>query len=709
MKKIYLLILTAVFFAQCSKKTAEVAKSTAPAKVAPFRTTAPGAAPARPIELGKYNSFDMDNGLKVIVVENHKLPVVSYQLSLLNNPVMEGDQVGYVSFAGDMLSKGTKTKTKAQIDEEIDFVGASVSSSSGGLFGTSLKKHSGVVLGLMSDMLYNPSFPADELEKMRKQALSGLAQSKSNPNAIAGNIASVVNYGANHPYGEVRTEKTVKAINLDKCKEYYNTYFKPNNAYLVIVGDITPDEARAQAMQYFAQWQKGNVPSNSYATPTSPDKNKVIVGHKDAAVQSVIRVTYPIELKPGDPDIMAGMVMNSVLGGGVFSGRLMQNLRETKAYTYGAGSSLNSSDIIGSFNASASVRTAVTDSSVHEFMHELRRMTSDPPKPEDLQLVKNSMAGSFARSLESPQTIANFARNIFRYNLPKDYYDTYLNRLDAISLFDVQRAVNRFIKPSNANIVVVGDKDKISANLLKFDADGEIDYYDAFGMKLDMKAGSTPSDVKPENIIEDYISALGGRAKLQALKTLVMISDMTVMGQQATVTQKHSMPSKFSSVIAIGGNPMVIQVVNGDKALLSQMGQKKVIAKGDPMFNDLASGVNPFPQLDYAANGVKLALKGTEEIEGKKCYKVETTKKDGSVVLEYYDIKSNLLLKTSENKSQGENSTTLAYTFSDYQAVDGVMIPFKVVIEGMMPMALETKITSAKINVPLEDSDFKVE
>ncbi|MBK8700213.1 MAG: insulinase family protein [Saprospiraceae bacterium] len=263
-----IIILTSLFvFSQCSKKTTD--NAVVGKNKESFRSTAPGAASARPINLGDYSSFDLSNGLKVIVVENHKLPKVSYQISLANDPILEGEQGGYVQFAGDLLTKGTKNRTKAKLDEEIDFIGASLNSSPSGVFGTSLKKHSNKLLDLMTDVLYNPIFPKEEFEKMKSQALSALASSKTDANSIASNVAAAITYGKDHPYGEVQTEKTVNSITLEKCKSYYDSYFRPNNAYLVIVGDITLAEARNQAEKHFGKWQSGTIPKSFYATPAA--------------------------------------------------------------------------------------------------------------------------------------------------------------------------------------------------------------------------------------------------------------------------------------------------------------------------------------------------------------------------------------------------------------------------------------------------------
>ena len=256
---------------------------------------------------------------------------------------------------------------------------------------------------------------------------------------IISRVGNVLRNGKEHPYGQLQTKAHVEAITIDDCKSFYKNYFRPNISYLVIVGDITAAEVKPLVENYFGKWEKGDVPQNEYEQPSADWNTRVAFVNKPGAVQSVINVTYPIDLKPGDQDELTAKVANAILGGGVFSGRLMQNLREDKAFTYGARSSIRSRKLVGSFNASASVRNEVTDSAITEFMYELNRMSSEKVTPEELSLVKNNMNGTFALSLENAQTIARFALNTERYNLPADYHETYLEKLAAITVEDIER------------------------------------------------------------------------------------------------------------------------------------------------------------------------------------------------------------------------------------------------------------------------------
>jgi zinc protease len=708
MKKLIFALSITFIFSHCSKKSTDAVNSGASAIDKSWRKKAPVPAPVREIQLGTYSDFDLPNGLKVIVVENHKLPRVSYQLSFNNDGLIEGDKAGYTSFAGDLISKGTTTKTKAQIDETIDYIGASFNTSAGGIFATSLKKHTDKLLSVMTDVLYNPSFPQDEFEKIRKRTASGLATNKSDPNAIAANIRTVVNYGKNHPYGEVQTDESIKNIKIDDCKNYINTYFKPNNAYLVIVGDITPTEARIQADKYFSQWKKGEIPVLKYPTPSSPSGRNVAFGNKDGAVQSVISISYPVNMNPGNPDAIKASLTNFILGGN-FSSRLMQNLREKKAYTYGARSSINNDKLIGNFNAGASVRNEVTDSSLTEFLYELNRIVKEPVSPEDMLLAKSSMTGNFAQSLESPQTIANFAINTFRYKLPKDYYSNYLKNLDAVTISDVQSAAQKYIMPDNCNIIVVGNKDNVADKLKKFDSDGVIDFYDPFGKKLEDKKVELSSDVTAIGVINDYLEAIGGTSKLNSVKSMHMSMKTNLMGQDATFETYQMSPDKFAMKINMMGMTVQEQKYDGVKAVQAQMGNKTVITEGKEL-ESMKKQAMMFEQLHYTKTEYKLELKGIENVEGANCYKIIVTDKDGESTTEFYDVKSNFLVRTVKTQEGAPgNQVSIITDYKEYKDVSGIMIPFKSVVSGAMPAPLELEATVIEWNKEIAADIFKVE
>jgi predicted Zn-dependent peptidase len=703
MNKIYSLIVVVLLLSGCSKKTTEMVQSIKPVDQS-WRGSMPEAATARPISIGDYQSFELKNGLNVIVVENHKLPRISYQISLKNDPIIENDKAGFVSMAGSLISTGTHKSSKSELDAAIDYIGANINSSSNGMFGSSLVKHQDKLLNILTEMLYDASFPEDEFDKLKKQTLSGISTTKTDPNAIAGNVASVINYGKDHPYGEVETEKTIDNISLEDCKKYYNTYFRPNNAYLIIVGDITIDEAKSKAETYFSSWERGGVSNDTYATPEPPSSTNVHFANKDGAVQSVIRVTYPVQLKPGSDDVIKTQVLNTILGGGVFAGRLMQNLREDKAYTYGARSSLSSDALIGTFNASASVRNEVTDSSIVQFLYEMERLIKEPVAEEDLQLAKNSIAGSFARSLESPQTIASFARNTFRYNLPSDYYNTYLNKLDLVSIADITMTAKKYIKPNSANILVVGNKDEVAEKLLPFDADGEIDYYGPFGNKIKYDEIELDGSITAETVISDYIEAIGGSNVLNAVNTLKIEMSGSLMGQTAMMEMNQMKPDKFNMSVKMQGMVLQEQKYDGSKAVTSQMGQKQVFTEGE-QYEAIKSEAKMFPQMLYSADQVELV--GIDDVDGKKAYKIIVTDSNGKKTTEFYDVSTSLLIRTTSSQAgPGGQEISVINDFAEYKEVGGVLFPHKITISGAMPQPLVMEVSGYTVNGPMPETLF---
>lgn len=664
-----------------------------------FRKKAPAALPAPKIQLGNYVQNVLPNGLKVIVVENHRLPKVSFQLFIDAPLNLEGEFAGVGEMAGSLLANGTKTKTKAQLDEAIDFIGANISSSATGLFGSGLTKHQDKVLALMSDMLFNPTFPAEEFEKLKKQTLSGLASAKEDPEAIAGNVANVVRYGKNHPYGELSTEATVNKITLEQCRKYYATYFKPNISYLIVVGDITPAQALAKATQYFGKWQKGTVSKTPFAAPTAPKQTQVDFVNRDGSVQSVIDITYPVQLKPSQPDYLAVIVMNTLFGGDSNS-RLYLNLREDKGYTYGAYSNVSPDTEVGYFTASGSFRNAVTDSAIVEFMQEFKKMRETLVKPEELSRVKAVMAGTFAMRLERPQTIATYALNTARYGLPKDYYNTYLERLSKITPEQIQAAAQKYLLPANAHIVVVGSQDDVADKLKAF---GTVNYFDTDGNPVKAPAAPAAGGISAEQVIDKYIQAIGGKEKLMAIKDESLSMEASVQGMTLEMVSLKKDPGKVKISVTAMGNEVQSQVFDGKKGKVTQQGQSA--AMGEKELKKAEGEALIFPELHYAKLGYKLSYKGTEAVNGNEAHKVIIEDPQGNKETTYFDVKTGYMVKSVETSEAGTQTTE----FADYQEQNGIFAPRKVVIAGVLPFPLEFKVKSIEWNKGLDDAKFKVE
>jgi predicted Zn-dependent peptidase len=645
------------------------------------RSKLPEPATPRPIEIGKYESFELKNGLKVFIIENHKLPRVAYNLQFDRPPLLEGDKAGYLGMFGQMLRTGTETRTKEQLDQEIDFLGASVFGGSSNVFASGLSKYEEKILELMTDIAFNPTFPTEELEKIRKQTISGLAANKEDPNAIASNLNSKIVYGGDHPYGEIQTEETTNNITSDDFATYHDTYFRPNIGYLAVVGDVDVKKTKKLIKTYFSNWEAKAVTKPTYATPEMAAKNEVNIVNRSNSVQSVINISYPIVLPIGHPDVIGVRVMNTILGGG-FSSKLNMNLREDKGYTYGARSNLGSDELVANFNASASVRNEVTDSSVVQMLFEMKQMIDGNITDEELELAKNSVAGSFSRSLESPQTVASFAVNSSIYKLPADYYATYVQKIQALTIDDIKALAKKYIKPENAYINIVGKGSDIADKLKPF---GAIKYFDTYGNEVDPSLAKLPDGLTADKVIDSYLTAIGGKDKLRGVKNVTMKMNASVMGQSMEILTTKAAPNKMYMEMKMGGNVMQKIVFDGVKGKTSGMGGENVV-EGEQA-KEMALQAIIFDELMYKEIGAETKLSGVENINGKDAYGIEVTV-SGNTTTRYYDAESGFLVRVSRTIEGPQGTMVMSQDYSDYKEFGGIMFP----TGGKQPLNAQMKM-----------------
>ena len=668
------------------------------------RSKRPEPGPAPTVNIGDAESFELPNGLKVFVVENHKLPKVTFNLIIDVDPVVEGKNVGYIDVAGSLLETGTKTRTKDQIDQEIDMLGASFSTSATDISASGLERNKEKIFEIMSDMIINSEFKQEELDKIIKQTLSGLAAAKDEPNTIAQRVGKSLMFGKDHPYGEIETEETVKSITLNMCKKYYESYFKPNVAYLAIVGDINLNTAKSLVEKYLGKWAKADVPSNKYETPKMPVTTKVSLVDRPSAVQSVIGIAYPIDLPIGSEDVIKASVANLILGGSS-TGRLFMNLRERHGYTYGAYSSITPDKLVGSFAAYCSVRNVVTDSSMTEIISEMKKIRNEKVSEAELQKAKNYLSGSFIRGLENPGTVARYAINIARYNLPKDYYKNYLKNLNAVTIEDVQAMAKKYIKPNNANILIVGNAQEIVKNLAKFSISGKIDYYDIYGEMYDPNLKKVPEGVTSEQVINKFIDAIGGKEKYLSVKDVTRKLTANIQGMDLKVTIILKDPDKLYQFIDAGAAFQQKTIFDGVKGKSIAMGQEKEIT-GD-MLETIKLQADLHAELNYAKAGIKTELASVETINNSDAYKVILTLPSGTKITQYYDIKSGFMVRQMSTLSTPQGSFNQIMDFDDYRDLNGLKFAYKLT-QTASPQTIELTTTSIELNTNPSDSLFEI-
>lgn len=682
------------------------------------RSKAPEPGPPPEIQLGEPYSFELDNGLKVYVVEEHSLPELSFLLLSDHDPILEGDKKGYVSLAGSMLDKGTKNRDRQEIAGTVDSMGASLRTSSDYVFANSLRKHSDKLLEVMADVVKNPTFPKEELDKLKTQEKSSIQQEQSQPSAIRSNVRKAVTYGKDHPYGEIETKETVARVKASDCEKYYEKYWNPGNSYLAVVGDVKPEEAEKMIRSRFGDWEEGEAPTHEYEQPQPPEENLVALADKEGAVQSNLSLCYPVELQPGSKDIMSVKLMNSILGGGGFSSRLLKNIREDKGYTYGVFSNVSTDPLVGSFRAGGSVATNVTDSALTQFFKEIEKMKEGGVTKEELNDHRDRMAGGFTLQLENSQTLARYAINIDRYDLPDDYYKNYLKRLDKVSKKEVDQAAKRYLKPDSSHIVVVGDEDSLQGKLDKF---GPVKRYDKYGFEKGEKAKvSLPKDLTAKKVLKDFEKAVGGKKALQKVEDVRRVYNGSVRGQTLVMERlyKHEEPGFFGSLF---GKKEKTQTASTIK-IPGMMTLNKTVYDGSSAYTETRGKVDTltgdkleaqkkqatlYPQRKYLENGFDVELVKGEKVRGEKAAVLKVTTPSGNTSTEYYSLESGLLLKSSSTQ-EGPNGKKMqtSQNYSDYEDFNGVKFPNKIKIESRQ--TIELTRDKIEINQGIADDKFKL-
>ena len=655
----------------------------------------PKPGPAPTIKVKKPETFELSNGLKVMVVENHKLPRVSFSLTIDNAPYAEGAKKGVDDLTSALIGSGTKKISKDAFNEEIDFLGADISFYSSGAYASSLSKYANRALELMADGALNPVFTQEEFQKEKDKLIEGLKTQEKSVPAVAGRVRNVLAFGKSHPAGEFLSEETINNVTLEDVKANYNTYFQPGNAYLVVIGDVKFKEVKKMVTKLFGDWKKGTAPSQSYTDPQNVQYTQINFVDMPNAVQSEISLVNTVKLEMSNPDYFPVIVANQVLGGD-FNSYLNMNLREAHGWTYGARSSISPSRYVSMFSSASQVRNAVTDSAVVEFIKEIKRIRTEKVSAEVLSNVKAGYIGRFVMQIEKPQTIARYALNIETEKLPADFYENYIKNINAVTPEDILRVSNKYFLGDNTRIVIVGKGSEVLPGLEKLQI--PMFYFDKFGNPIDkpVTKKAIPSGVTAATVLQNSIKAMGGEKALKAVKTLSMIATGTVQGMPLEVTKKVSSAGKLAVEMKMMGNSMMKQVVNDKGAYQVQQGQRQDVT-GDEL-KELRAEAAPFEEIELLKN-TKLSIDGIENINGSDAYVI----KDGKSTY-YYDVASGFKVAASKLMEQGGQSMTQTTYLSDYRNVKGVQVPYKMVMNVGIDIELTT--TDVKVNEGVTDADF---
>jgi zinc protease len=658
----------------------------------------PGPSPS--INIKKPETFSLPNGLKVLVVENHKLPRVSFSLSIDNAPYAEGNKKGVDDLTSSLIGNGSAKTSKDAFNEEIDFLGASVNFYSSGASGSGLSKYSGRILELMAEGALTPNFTQEEFDKEKDKLIEGLKTQEKSVPVVAGRVENVLSFGKNHPKGEYLSEETINNVTLADVQANYRAYFVPANAYLVVVGDVKTKDVKKMVEKLFGSWAKATAPRLEYSNPTNVQYTQINFVDMPNAVQSEISLINTVNLKMADPDFFPVILANQVYGGD-FNSYLNMNLREKHGWTYGARSSVGFDKYMFSqFKANSQVRNAVTDSSVVEALKELGRIRTEKVTDEMLNSVKAGYVGRFVMQVEKPATVARYALNIETEGLPADFYENYIRNINAVTAEDIMRVANKYFLADNLRIVVTGKGSEVIAGLEKLKI--PMFYFDKFGNPTEKPAmkKAVPAGITVKSVIDSYIAAIGGDKAIKTVKSIATTGTTKIPQAPMPLDYKSKADAKGKMLVELSMQGMSImkQVVNGNSAYMMQQGQKKVL-DGEDLAKAKESAVLFNETLLASKVGVKVT--DIEQINGNDAYAVA----DGDTTY-YFDVKSGFKTAeaTSDEDEAGKKTSRVSY-FNDYRDVKGVKIPFNTIMN--VGIELDIKISEAKINEGVLDTDFQ--
>ena len=658
------------------------------------------------IDLKKPTIFTLKNGLTVIVVENKKLPTFSLRISIDNPPTNEGDKSGLSQLSSALFGEGSTNVSKDVFNEEVDYLGATISMGMGFAYANGLSKHKERIIELLSDAALNPNFDQEELDKEKDKLITALKGEESSPAAIAQRVTGILTYSTDHPYGEFSTEESIRKVTIKDIQVNYNQMFNPNNAYMVVSGDVEVKEIKDLVSKYFKNWKSSKKKLNSsIKSPVDVATTEINFIDMPDAVQSELAVLNITNLETKSEDHHAALVANYILGG-AFNSYLNMNLREENGWTYGARSSIARNKwTSATFRATTSVRNAVTDSAVVETLKEINKIRDEFVSDEMLSTAKAKYLGNFIMSTENKSLLADFAVNIKTLNLPDDFYETFIEKINLVSKEDVKRVANKYLKPENLRIIVVGKGLDVADKLENIKYNNNlipVKYFNKVGIQIEKPvfAKEIDASITVKNIFENHLNAIGGVEKLNNVTSISITAAVTIPGApfKPNAIIKEKFPNKSSMEMSVPNmGTLMTQKFNGEDGYIEQMGQK--IPYEDDQKTEQKEKKGLFEEIyldDSVAQIVSLS-----PVDGKDIYKVQI--KENS--FRFYEADTGLLIMTEETTVAMGNEIKTITKFSDYKEVDGVKYAFKrEIITG--PQTIVIEADQVILNEEIEDDFF---
>ena len=673
------------------------------------RSKKPAAGPAPVISIKDPVIFNLSNGMTILVVENHKIPKVRAILNIDAGIIKEGSKAGVMDLMGQMLGEGTTSMDKSKFDESVDIIGADVNLNFSGGSASALTRYFDKAFMLMADALKNPSFPEESFKKLQSQTITGLKQNEKRAATIAERVNTALSYGKQTALGEFTTEQSVKGLSLDDIKEAYKNYITPSRSYLTFIGDITPATAKALAEKAFANWTGVKLTLPVIADVQNPSKTEIDFVDVATAVQAELRVGNLVTNPLNGSDYHALVLANYILGGGAES-KLFMNVREKHGFAYDAHSVMGSGRFQNLFTAVTQVRTDKADSAAAEVISEILNMRDGKITEDELNNAKAVYNGLFALRMENPAITATYASNILINNLPKDFYRTYLQKINSLTVADIQRVAKNYFNESNARIVIVGNGSKILPNLTRLGY--PIKKYDRFADPVIDKPAEVKADesvkttdkVSAFNIVEDYLKAIGGKEEVKKVNSLSATISLEMQGRSFTGSEKIMSPNKHLTELKMGEMIIMRSVFDGTKGYQQQGPQKNDLNEGET--KEALDDKGVIPQLYYIGADYKTEYIGSGKIGEETTYRLKVVMPSGRLSIQEYSSKTGLLLKEETTTKDADTDTPLTIEYKNYKKAGNIMMPYEITRnEGGQEYTII--YTDIKINEGVTEADFK--
>ena len=448
------------------------------------RSQQPALGPSPSIKLKKPSMFELKNGLKVLVVENHKLPKVAVSLKIDNVPHTKGHIKGVENLMGTLLGNGSKNISREAFTEEIDFLGARIGFGAQSASASALSKYFERIVTLLSDAILHPNFTEEALNKERNKAIEAIKSGEKSTETVSQRVRNILTYTTAHPFGEYTTAASLKNIELKDVINYYRHYYTPKNAYLVIVGDVSFEQAKTVVTNCFNSWEAVNPPLASFPIPEDVNQTEINLVNMEHAVQTELTITNTVNLRLNSPDFHAILIANYIYGG-AFNSYLNMNLRETHGFTYGAQSIVGKNKYSpATFRATTKIRSAITHQAILEMLNETKRITSTLVDADKLEIAKAKFLGNFIMSTERPQTVARQALNILTEDLPESFYESFIAKINAITAEDIQHVAQKYFKLNTLRIIIIGNAKAMNLEGIKFNGTTlPVKHFDVYGVR----------------------------------------------------------------------------------------------------------------------------------------------------------------------------------------------------------------------------------